>query len=302
MRRFALTVVLVLLGTALCRPVSAQSLPRVEVFGGYSYLNVDLQSGVPSTVQIPRQSANGWEASVSGDVHRWFGVEADVAGYYKNASLGTGLPDLHVRNHSFTGGPRLNYRPFFVHALVGGDHLCGSISGVSLSLCQDSFAAEFGGGVVWPVRHRWAVRGSADYVLTHHDIGDALAGLPNQSLTQNNFRASVGIVYILGGIGERPLRIDREKPAAAQCVGSAAVASLGLIGCSSADGFLVTSVRTDSPGAGSGIMVGDVVTEIGDRPVHSATEIDAAIGSHSGIKVSYMIQGKWLAVHEVKLR
>jgi putative serine protease PepD len=85
-------------------------------------------------------------------------------------------------------------------------------------------------------------------------------------------------------------------------MGSAESALLGLTGCSNSDGFLVSSVRAGSPGALAAIKAGDVVTAIGDRPVHSAQDIDAAIGSGSTVRVSYMIKGSWLAVHEVKLR
>ena len=48
---------------------SAQDFPRAEVFGGYSYFNLDTL-GLTS-----RQSLNGWEASVTGNMNRWIGVE-----------------------------------------------------------------------------------------------------------------------------------------------------------------------------------------------------------------------------------
>ena len=64
----------------------------------------------------------------------------------------------------------------------------------------------------------------------------------------------------------------------------------------------MTSVRPNSLGACAAIRHGDSVTEIGDRPVHSAQEIDAAVGSSSTAKVRYMIRRNWLAIHDVKLR
>jgi hypothetical protein len=284
MRKFALTLVLLEIG--LCRPVLAQNLPAAEVFGGYSYLNVDT-NGLSS-----RQSANGWEASVAGSVNRWFAVESDFAGYYKN------ILGVSVRDYSYTAGPRFNYRDMrsatiFAHALVGGDHLSGSYSGLSGS--QDGFAAAFGGGVEWKVAARWAVRGSSDYVLTRHNI------FGGSAFTQNNYRASVGVVYMFGGLRERTPRPTKDQPASKQCIGSAESALLGLTGCSNSDGFLVSSVREGSPGAVAAIRAGDVVTEIGGRPVHSAQDIDAAIGSSSTVKISYMVKGSWLAVREVKL-
>jgi hypothetical protein len=303
MRKFALT--LVLLEIALCRPVLAQNLPSGEVFGGYSYLNVDVQSGVASSTPIPRQNANGWEVAAAFNVNPWLAVEGDFGGYYKDVSLGTGVPDLKLHAYSYTGGPRFNYRArsatTFFHALLGGDNLSGSISGVG-SASQNSLAVAIGGGVEWKIKpqSRWAIRGSADYVLTRHNIAHAL-GFSGPDLTQNNFRASVGVVYMFGGVRERAPRPIKDQPASKQCIGSAESALLGLTGCSNGDGFLVSSAREGSPGAVAAIRVGDVVTEIGDRPVHSARDIDAAIGSSSTVKISYLIKGSWLAVREIKL-
>ena len=288
MRKFALTLVLLEIG--LCRPVLAQNLPSAEVFGGYSYLNVDT-NGLSS-----RQSANGWEASVAGNVNRWFGVEGDFAGYYKN------ILGVSVRDYSYTGGPRFNYRKMrsatiFAHALVGGDHLTGSFAGASLG-SQDGFAAAFGGGFEWKVAARWAVRGSSDYVLTRHNI------FGGSSFTQNNFRASVGIVYMFGGLRERAPRAERSESKSAACAGHSEAALLGVTGCSSNDGFNVTSVRPDSPAALVGITAGDIVATIDGRPVRTSQEIESAIAANAegAVKVGFMVRGAWLTVREAKLR
>jgi hypothetical protein len=109
----------------ICGLALAQDAPRGEIFGGYSYLNVDYQSGVASSSPIPRQSANGWEVSPSFNVNHWFAVEGDVAGYYKN-NVPTFFGNADLHDYSFTAGPRFNYRAgssnAFVHALVGGDN------------------------------------------------------------------------------------------------------------------------------------------------------------------------------------
>ena len=67
------------LGTLLFVGIACgQEIRRFEVFGGYSYVSVN-------TVGIlgNRQSANGWEASVSGNFNRHFAVEGDVGAYYQ---------------------------------------------------------------------------------------------------------------------------------------------------------------------------------------------------------------------------
>src|ERR1700730_13175936 len=115
----------------------AQDYPKAEVYGGYSYVNIDTNN------LTSRQSANGWEVSGSGNFTKRLAVEADVSGYYKTytanlQSLGLGIVDVKVTDYSYAAGPRINIRPLFIHALVGGDHLTGSALGFSKS--QDGLA------------------------------------------------------------------------------------------------------------------------------------------------------------------
>src|SRR5580693_186983 len=78
MRNVVLVIGIVLCFCTSCR---AQDVPRVEVFGGYSYLNIDLsslsnalnQAGVSGVGD--RQSLNGWEAAANVNFNRWIGVE-----------------------------------------------------------------------------------------------------------------------------------------------------------------------------------------------------------------------------------
>jgi len=286
MRKFALFVGLAL---ATCVSARGQEVPLAEVFGGYSYLNVDTND------LSSRQSANGWEATVSGNFNHWFAVEGDVAGYYKT------ILGVSVRDYSYTGGPRFNYRQIpsatlFAHTLVGGDHLSGSFAGSSAS--QDSLAVVLGGGLEWNVASHWAVRGSGDYVLTRHNI------LGAQSFTQNNFRASVGIVYLFGTTREADPRVERKTISSQQCVGSSEAASLGIAGCSTADGLRVSAVRPGSPASQAGIVPGDIVTRIDGRPVRSTEDIQTATAANTTgiVRIGYMIQGNFSTEREAKLR
>jgi len=290
--------VVIVIGIMLCFCSSsrAQDVPRVEVFGGYSYVNFDT-NGLSS-----RQSANGWEASVAGNFNRWFALEGDVSGYYKTyavdlSAFDQGVLDVNVHDYGFVAGPRLNFRPFFVHALVGFDHLSGSALGFSAS--QDSFAGAFGGGIQWPVAQRWAVRGSADYVLTQHNI------FGGPAYTQNNFRVSAGIVYTFGDTREANTRsADHQKPAVPQCEGSSEAALLGVMGCGDGTGVKVTSVLPGSPASQAGISPGDTITDIDGRPVRSNRDIEAAIAANTTgtVKIRYMIRGAWLTEREAKIR
>jgi hypothetical protein len=158
-----------------------QRVLQANVFIGYAYLNVDT-NGLSS-----RQSLNGWETSIAIG-NKWIAGEGDFGGYYKGNVLGTGVA---AHDYSFLGGPRVNLGRAFFHALVGGDQLTGSALGLSRS--QTGFAAAFGGGVQSKAfGGHWAIRASADYVLSRHNI------FGGPAFTQNNFRVGGGIVYVFG--------------------------------------------------------------------------------------------------------
>lgn len=295
MRVGAFTLVL---GLLCCGSAFAQDEPQVEVFGGYSYLNFDTNG------LLGRQSANGWEASVAGNFNRRFALEGSVAGYYKtysvdSAVLGLGTVDVKFHDYSYLAGPRINFRPVFVHALFGGDHL--SISALGASAWQLSFAAAFGGGVQWKVAPQWAVRGSADYVVTRHN----LLGTSLSNYTQNNVRASVGIVYLFGGVREPGARTAGQNPSSAPaCAMPSETPLLGVSGCSVSAGFEVSSVRAGSPASRAGISARDVITSIDGRAVRDSREIEQAIAaSTSGVvKVDFLIKGSWSTEREMKVR
>src|SRR5579863_8341480 len=178
---------------------------RADLFGGYSYVNIDTNG------LSPRQSANGWEASISGNFNKWFAVEGEGSGYYKSysATVSGVTANAKVTDYSFAGGPRINLKPIFIHALFGGDHLNATATAtsggesVSGSGSQDGLAGLVGGGVQWRVSGPWSVRASADYVFTRHNI------FGGPSVTQNNYRAGAGIVYSFGmkHASERPISV-----------------------------------------------------------------------------------------------
>ncbi len=258
---------------------------RADLFGGYSYLNVDT-NGLG-----PRQSANGWEASVSGNLNKWFAVEGDVSGYYKNYSVSiSGVTEnAKVTDYTFTAGPRINLRPVFIHALFGGDHLGvtasasgGGVTG-SGSASQDGFGGLAGGGVQWKVKGPWSVRVSADYVFTHF----------GGSVSQNNVRASAGIVYSFG----------RKQASEPQAAASTAIGPRTNI---SALGVLVTPGR--NPGAEiaeeapngvaalAGLHVEDVINSVDGKPVRTPMELAAELSTRVAgdkVRLGYLIRGYW---------
>ncbi len=173
MKKYIVILGILLIGAL---PLLAQDeFPRVQVFGGYSYLSVDT-SGASS-----RQSLNGWNAQGNINVNRWLGFTGDFGGYY-------GSPfHVSVHDYSFVFGPTLTYRaehvaPFF-HALFGGNHAGASAAGGSGG--DTAFAMAIGGGLDIPIKSHFAVRiAQADWLRTQHANRD-----------QNNVRVSTGIVF-----------------------------------------------------------------------------------------------------------
>ena len=71
----------------------AQEAPRAEVFGGYSWAGGNF---------------HGWNASVTGNITKRFGIVADFSGHYGSEVDGPLL--IHEDAHSFLFGPRFAFR------------------------------------------------------------------------------------------------------------------------------------------------------------------------------------------------
>jgi len=183
--------VLFLLGSA-----SAQNLPAIDVFGGYSYLslNIPAETGTGTTAQ--RLAMNGWDLSASVGIFHRLAVEGDISGH----SLGNCLTNtFNCTNLSYMGGARFNFRDRsskltgFVHVLGGRDNATLALPNNSSSQTDTSVALAGGGGVdYWLFRHIGVQLGPVDYFYTRHLN---TFGVPSQ----NSFRASAGVVFRFGG-------------------------------------------------------------------------------------------------------
>ncbi len=144
---------------AVAQPLSVRDVPKAEVFGGYQYTHFE------GSVE-----ANGWNASVAGNISRWFGVAADFSGAYKSGE----------RVHTYMFGPVFSARSDkvtpFAHALFGGASGGGT----------NAFAMAFGGGVDVKVADRVAFR-----VIQ----GDWLVFRSEGYTSKKNARVSTGIVF-----------------------------------------------------------------------------------------------------------
>lgn len=209
MRRLVFLAIFVI---ACASMVAAQSndYNKVEVYGGYSHNRVDTGIGDadPDLDDIidEREGFHGFNASVTGNVNRYFGLKFDVSGHFKKKTFPVGTTTIELDSDlwQFMGGVQLKdnstetrFKPF-AHALFGvaranneGRFGPGGCIAVFPSPCSDTFeerdtgwAAAFGGGVDIRAGKRIDIRViQVDYNPTR--VFDS---------TQHNFRIGAGIV------------------------------------------------------------------------------------------------------------
>jgi opacity protein-like surface antigen len=183
----------------------AQEAPKAELYGGYSFANVNLRGR--------RTNENGWNASMTVNLNRWFGLVTDFGGLYGGSTMATSVsicfppcPPQIIRDtlrgeeHTFLFGPRFSWRRDkispFAHVLMGGARLNSTtrITSVvppgpprSFSSSNFAFSLALGGGVDYKFGSRWAWRVQTDYLQWGFFNG-----------TQDNFRVSTGLVFHFG--------------------------------------------------------------------------------------------------------
>ncbi len=179
MRRFFWVVVVLL---SVCGYLSAQELPKAEIFGGYFYTRAGVN---PSTTV----NANGYGASVNGNVSRLVGITVEASQQFGTV----GATDYEFRY--FGVGPQFAYRKSekftpFARFLVGdarfGSRLIPDVA--SLRYHENTLALVFGGGIDVKVHSIMAVRViQADYYSTGFSRN-----------RHGDLRLGFGIVFRLG--------------------------------------------------------------------------------------------------------
>jgi len=173
---------LLLLTALLAVPAMGQDeYPKAEIFGGFSYLNADT---TPLSdlfgVEVGRQNALGFQASVAGNFHKNVGIVADFGAQFK------GVEGVTAHTYEYLFGPQFNSRTekanVFFHGLFGG----ASIAGGGIS--YNGLALGIGGGVDVKISDHLAFRVmQVDYIPSH------LGGV-----WEHSFRLGVGIVFTGG--------------------------------------------------------------------------------------------------------
>jgi hypothetical protein len=170
-------------------PAAAQDIPRVQVFGGYSYTRFDSRSFGFSD----QSGLNGYNFSPAFNLIRGFGVAAELSGQYGSK---VNLRDLAV-------GPQFLYPRgktlFFAHVLIGKARSFVRVGNGEEDTAQ---AVALGGGMDLDISTRFALRVfQIDYLRTtlFQD-------------KQNNLRFSTGVVYQWGAIKRKGHRAPAQAP------------------------------------------------------------------------------------------
>ncbi|MBK8465452.1 MAG: outer membrane beta-barrel protein [Chloracidobacterium sp.] len=209
------TVAVLLVFSAMS--VAAQSdRNKFEFYGGYSYLRTDtgLDEDLEDLDVDSNFNSHGFNASLTGNVHRYVGLKADFSTHSKSRSFtdGTDTASIKFRTNQFLGGLQFKdnkvdgkrVKPF-AHVLAGvanqkitasGSYIIpeGGSTTFDDSASTNNFAMVFGAGIDVKVSKRVDIRIiQFDYnpiFFREQDFDDfTLAGR-----TQNNFRIGVGIV------------------------------------------------------------------------------------------------------------
>lgn len=188
-RRGAALVLLLAVFAPLPSRAQQQTVPRLQLFGGYSYLRFNSQTfGFANASGL-----NGWNVAASGNLFYNFGVVAELSGQY----------GAHFNLRDLAIGPQFLFPHgkyiFFGHALFGKARTLVR-QGTGAEDTQRAY--EFGGGIDRKFLSRFDIRIiQADYLHT---------SLLQQS--QNNIRLSTGIVFHWGTIREKGHRPPKLVP------------------------------------------------------------------------------------------
>ncbi len=179
-----------LVAVVLVVGVSARAQhPRVEIFGGYSYANLD-EGLFPLSSLSGRRNANGWGANLSLNSSRFFCFTADFAGQFGDvptldptlACIAVFPPppgcttDVNFSTQQFLFGPRFTFRgagaTAFVHVLLGATRTRLSSfpfsGGLVPAQSETDFALAAGGGLDVRLSPFIALRAfQVDYIPVH---------------------------------------------------------------------------------------------------------------------------------------
>ena len=205
----ALRVVAVALAFSVAVAADAQkpSAPKVQIFGGYSYIypNATVTGTQPGGI-LPVSSClcaqpRGFGAAVGFDFLPWLALTVDTSAHWPQHE---NAPADRIGQSAFynvSAGPTFTYRTRhfspFAEALFGEHRLAPS-----LFHHDDEFGIVAGGGLDINLNRHFAIRAvQADFVYSNHHFGIN----PSDPATNlRGIRLQAGVVFLFGGAAPKP--------------------------------------------------------------------------------------------------
>jgi hypothetical protein len=175
--------------------LTAQSLPKYEVFGGYSLEHISTCGSDDATCSFSSDGPasignfNGWSASFTGYFYKFLGLTGEF-GNHRGSSFQV-VSSTNVSRYSYMGGPVVALRKrtatVYSHVLFGG--VSNDYTGPFKS-SYNTFAWAVGGGLDADLNRRFAIKlAEFNYEWVHTPVSSG--SLPSVS----GFTYSGGIVF-----------------------------------------------------------------------------------------------------------
>jgi opacity protein-like surface antigen len=173
---------------------TAQSSNRVEVFGGYTYMNPDFSL-------VSGSGASGWNASANFKARRWIGIVADVSGFYPRYTTPPLAGSIKVSGDAYTFlfGPQVSlphgrFTPF-ARFLIGAVHVTPQTPFGNDFESDNALSYAAGGGLDYSVTRRIAIRGQVDWLRVSLTPIAAENQGESYGKNRNVARISSGVVF-----------------------------------------------------------------------------------------------------------
>ena len=206
MAKSTLVICCLMLATSFC--CFGADVPKLELFGGYSYLRLD--TSIPQTNSL---NASGWAGSVTYNATPIIGFTGEISGQYNTQSqtfvfqgvvcCASFSESVRTHDYNFLFGPRVVYRRGiarpFAHVLFGVSHgtMTAQAPGISVRFIdQNVFGMAVGGGLDIKVNKLVSIRiGQLDYLRTQFDLRRP----PLTSVPAGQQASAPGLPVRLGG-------------------------------------------------------------------------------------------------------
>jgi opacity protein-like surface antigen len=162
---------------------SAQNVPPVDLFAGYTYVHTS------PGIALSSFNANGGVGSVALNFTNWGSLVFEVGGIHASKINGV---DVDATALTYMAGPKISFfhrsklSPF-AQALFGFTNTNPGFNQTTIS--HNTFAMSPGVGLDWNATRHVAIRlGQMDYLLTRVPTS-------TNQVNWNNFRYSAGVVF-----------------------------------------------------------------------------------------------------------